>query len=489
MRTFCLARISETLSASKISLSVDQMRYFADAYRVGLEPSIKTPRMAKQFANAIGFSLPLLGEEIDPPSLMLLEGMRLVYPALYKVIRENHIAFVNASDADSKLSHAAQQHVKEIIVNAIQSMEWGRRQAAIDLVCMLFPKLGSVLSATTVAKSRMEIPRRQKSISSKIYFDRYFSYSIPKHDIADSSMLRLFNLAGTRGDKKEELASLVKELAGNGRDQLFIGKVSEMVEELNNEASQFALATAIASNSEYWGSGAQDTLELKVARSATVDVILKLITGLIRMELLRRERLAGRLALWPTGKMVVFQNASLKNLVVNTHLPFAMDLFHSYSDFLRQLVKEFQDEVDIDHHLSEIREGIAAGIRSQSEQAPIYRTYPNDALEIYEFWAHYGKASEVTKAFEKIVSSGTDNALDIVKKFLRPSAPGRKEPLQLGAEAPQAFDCVVKSDVIYKALKPRRRSYYPKESIDETLIREFQRLHRSLTSRPQIRKT
>ena len=93
LRTLALNGVDGALAIAHIELSKEQSEAFVVAFDLGLRIMLTTPRMVRRFANILQFALPLLRDEVHPADLMLMEGVRLFYPKMYKTIRDNPWVF------------------------------------------------------------------------------------------------------------------------------------------------------------------------------------------------------------------------------------------------------------------------------------------------------------------------------------------------------------------------------------------------------------
>jgi predicted KAP-like P-loop ATPase len=99
LRQFCFDGVSEALDLAGIQLVESQSQEFALRFIDGLEPALTTPRMARRYANALMFVLPLLKGEVNIVELLLLDGMRVLYPAVYRFIRDHPSIFLGDGTA------------------------------------------------------------------------------------------------------------------------------------------------------------------------------------------------------------------------------------------------------------------------------------------------------------------------------------------------------------------------------------------------------
>jgi len=176
LRKHCFSLVDEALNQSQTQLSQQQINEFVSQFISGLEIRLKTPRMAKRYANALHFSLAILKGETYPPDLMLIEGMRVFFTELYDAIRRNPESVLRTKSRDkgnSKLGEFVASHTK--------GMNEQERKAAENLVEALFPR-----ARTSIYGSDWDTEfARDQRIASEYYFQRYFTYGIDRSDVPD----------------------------------------------------------------------------------------------------------------------------------------------------------------------------------------------------------------------------------------------------------------------------------------------------------------
>jgi hypothetical protein len=77
------------LAQARIELSEPDAAAFVSAFDRAVGPRLTTPRAAKRYGNALLFALPMIGGEVHPVDLMLVEAMRISYPRLYEWVRSH----------------------------------------------------------------------------------------------------------------------------------------------------------------------------------------------------------------------------------------------------------------------------------------------------------------------------------------------------------------------------------------------------------------
>lgn len=95
LRALALESIQNTLNQTEIQLTQPQVDTFIRHFDDAVLPNLETPRRAKLYSNALMFALPILKGEANPVDLMLIEGIRVIFPSLYITIRENPELFLN----------------------------------------------------------------------------------------------------------------------------------------------------------------------------------------------------------------------------------------------------------------------------------------------------------------------------------------------------------------------------------------------------------
>lgn len=171
LRDFFLRRLKATLDPSAISVRPDAEARFSEMFLQGLQPRLKTPRTAKRLINALGFALELLKSRVNTVDLIVIEGIRLLYPNLHRSIRENRDDFLwyrisrDGPDADNRAS--------ELLHQSSAGLKLVEQEAVQFLVRSLFPAFDR-----SRYPSRGDIERwsDDKRICSPEHFDRFFDY-------------------------------------------------------------------------------------------------------------------------------------------------------------------------------------------------------------------------------------------------------------------------------------------------------------------------
>ena len=244
LRKFCYACIEKALRQTNTELPEDEGRAFADAFVVGLEPALRTPRMCKRYANALAFALPVLGEEVNHVDLMLIEGMRVFYPRLYDAVRENPSVFRGAFPVLDDVSQGTKDRTKKVIDDAFEGQE-SLKAAGLTLAKGLFPRLDTIYGNTFYSDDSIEQWAKEKRVASSEYFQRYFSYAVPEGDVPDKTVDDLLDSAEALSSM--EIASQLQTIASASDAGVLVRKLRTKEGLLSAVASErLAVGVALA---------------------------------------------------------------------------------------------------------------------------------------------------------------------------------------------------------------------------------------------------
>lgn len=240
LRNHCFSLVDEALKQSGTQLDQNQANKFVRHFIDGLEIRLKTPRMAKRYANALHFSLAILKGETHPPDLMLIEGMRVFFSELYDSLRRNPEAVLRTKSRDK-----GNTSLNEFIAAHTPGMTDQEREAAANLVEALFPRTG-----TTIFGSDWDAEfARDQRVASEYYFQRYFTYGVNRSDVPD---LWLNGFIASLSEKPaEELTTELAEVVTERNAEKIIFKLRNFEEKLD-PASAAQLSIVIARNASHY---------------------------------------------------------------------------------------------------------------------------------------------------------------------------------------------------------------------------------------------
>lgn len=232
--------VEAALAMAGIELSQAQADAFIRHFVDGLEPQLSTPRVAKLYTNALMFALPLLKDEVNIMNLMLIEGVRVLYPGLYASIRDNPSIFLEAPRENRGALERTPSRVEQLIDGALPNLTSLERETIKDrLLRPLFPRTGNMMYGSEWDN----IWAKEQRICSAVYFKRYFSYCVPDGDVSDASVHALIeSVVGADDDGKR---ALIETFVKRRSVERLVSVLRQRVEQLPHQCV-VPLARAIA---------------------------------------------------------------------------------------------------------------------------------------------------------------------------------------------------------------------------------------------------
>lgn len=104
VKQFTLASVEKSLKSQQTILKENELDRFSDSFSKYLLNYIDNPRFASRYSNSVFFHVPLLEGNVNMVDLLLIEGVKVLFPNLYTFIRENPGLFTR-SYSSSALSY------------------------------------------------------------------------------------------------------------------------------------------------------------------------------------------------------------------------------------------------------------------------------------------------------------------------------------------------------------------------------------------------
>lgn len=226
LRRYCFELVDEALRESSTEMSQEQVNEFVRHFIDGIQIRLKTPRMAKRYANALHFALTILKGETYTPDLLLVEGLRMFYPKLYDAIRHDAEPVLRTHSANKANADGG-----KFIEAHTEGLTAAEKHAAADLVQALFPRMGS-----TILGSDWEAEfARDQRIASSYYFQRYFTYGVSSSDVPDLA-LNSFVTALPQAPV-EESAKALRDLINDRNAETLLYKLRSQEKQLPAESA------------------------------------------------------------------------------------------------------------------------------------------------------------------------------------------------------------------------------------------------------------
>ncbi|MDI6871518.1 MAG: P-loop NTPase fold protein [Bacillota bacterium] len=454
----CFMAANEALSLAGITLKKEDANSFSSRFITAFGPRLRTPRMAKRYGNALLFALPILKGEVNPVDLMLVEGMRVFYPKLYSMVRDNPDAVLKSSRDESQ-----RKRKQQLIDEALAELPLEDKDAARELLGVLFPRSGCGLYGDAAYGSDWDKHwAEEQRVASQDYFRRYFSYAIPLGDVSDNAILSL--LAGL--ERRERVSACLPELRAAIKDagpDRVLTKFIRRAEVLPPETS-VNLALAIGEvGPEFPNTETFLSLSPFSRAAALLATLLKNIPD-------------------------VQQRFDVAKLLIKSIEPLSLAV-----EFYRWLrASEEGEEATLPKSQEDEIGRVAANrIREYSQTHVLHEDFRKEAPALLYVWAHWGSRQESNDYLVKLMEENPRNAVELLKCYLGTAwgsdsgpAPGDFERMQydslrLVVDPGQVLKAL--SRVYGSALESPRAENYRKGHIDERVAHQFASVHRHVT--------
>lgn len=387
LRRMTFEGINAALTLSRIELTQEQVDAFTRHFVDGLEERLLTPRQAKLYANALTFALPILKGEVHPVDHMLIEGIRIFYPKLYKVIRENPARFLSRG-RDGRRQADDDKRANELIDAALK--EAGVADAEQIKERLLKPLFSRYERNVTHGDDWDRIWANEQRVCSEEYFKRYFQYSVPAGDVPDLVAEAFINEVETKDDS--EIDEALKSFGERNGMASFVKKLRFKEIPIRSEVAP-RLALAFARN------GAHVPRERQLFSDWSFTQAAILISELVRKVSAGKKR----------------DDLAVEVASVAEPLPFAFEC-------MRWLRRD-KDEKESKRLISDAIEKklgrtLAERIKAKAAESPLYKTYGNDTPRLLWVWNEYGKHADVEAHLKKSLNANPTEVHDFLDTYV-----------------------------------------------------------------------
>jgi hypothetical protein len=371
LRLLALEGVDSALAQSGVTLTQPQIDAFVRHFDDALLPRLATPRRAKLFSNALTFAMPILKGEVNPVDLMLIEGIRIMYPGLYTGIRDNPTLFLQGQREERRNpGQETASRIDRLIERATPELTDDERESVKSrLLVPLFPRIGS----TGYGGEWDGIWGRDQKVCSSQYFKRYFTYSVPVGDVPDAQVAALCDAALAASDVEKRI--LIEAFAARKALPRVISMLRQREDTLTPEQAS-ALITAFSQNA--------DLLPRERGMMILADTRAKggmLISGLLRQV--------------PEGE--ARQSEAERAIRIAMPVGFAMECLRWIRNYEDTPVarRVLPDEAE-----APLRAILTARIEETDAQAPLFLAQPKDAPSLYWSWSHGASVDRVRERLQ-----------------------------------------------------------------------------------------
>lgn len=382
LRRMTFEGVDEALKLSGMELPQEQVDAFVRHFIDGIEPRLKTPRQSKLYANALAFALPILKGEVNPVDQMLIEGIRIFYPALYGVIRDNPDEFLRESRyqrENPKRDSLIETALKEAGAEDIKRVKERLLEA-------LFPRIGNASYGGDWDRKWAE----EQRIASADYFKRYFMYSVPLGDMPDIETSSFVQEITEKSDA--ELDALFAEVGRKRGMAQLIKKLRDKMGTIPSPAA-IPLAMAVARNGQLIPRERDLVSDWSLTQAA---ILISELVKKLPEETPREE-------------------AARKLIQAAQPLAFA---FECWKWLRKSDGRPEEDRIIPVETETELGRLLADRIKVEAAKAPLYKTFGGDAPRLFWAWNHDGVHEEVEKYLTESFDSAPTNVTDFLATFL-----------------------------------------------------------------------
>jgi predicted KAP-like P-loop ATPase len=232
LKNYCFKLVEQALEASHIDLPEQEGGEFANKFARNYLIRLKNPRLAVRYSNSLSFSLPLLKGEVNYVDLLLIEGIKVLYPELYEFIREYPNYFLGVYKTQGGKNNKKIENFKTLFDEYTRSYSIDEIENAKESLIDLFPDLEDVWRDHSI-RLGFHSKKNSKRISSTAYFNRYFSYAVIDGDVSDvafDSMLEAMS-SGNYTDKMDLTFKLIEA----AKPDNFLQKLRQYENNLDNK--------------------------------------------------------------------------------------------------------------------------------------------------------------------------------------------------------------------------------------------------------------
>lgn len=390
--TMTLEGINEVLNVAGVELDDTDLNRFSIVFYRYIGPHIGTPRMAKRIANAIEFAVPLIMGEVNTVDLLLIEMLRVVFPAVYRRLPPIKDALLGKL-FDYNLPEA-EKAIREQLTPLFRDLSTEDEEHVKGVLRELFPRIERLYSNTHYGTESIPAWHAAQRICAPSYFDRYFSYGIPIGDLADSELRGFL----------DQLHDLSEESAVLGLKELYEkANPKRVMEKLRPLETTFDSVTA---------------RELSYAVSGTGDVIPDPPTSPMSGTTSAFEQAAMHIASMLLSIPTAERATVVRHIIGSSpSLPFASEVLR-WSRILSGDDAPLEARALNPEQIAELETVLGERVAMEATAIPLFISMPQYAPKLYFDWLRGAGRPSVEQHLLMACSGNTENSLALVRAFM-----------------------------------------------------------------------
>jgi hypothetical protein len=391
LKKYVLEMLDQVIRELKVELNQDEVNKFRATFDEFYIPHVNNPRLASRLANAVYFALPLLYGEVNTTDLVLMEGMKVLFPAAYDFTRSNSDLLLTDTTGmrNRRLGKEKDkaQIVKEVDI-FLQTLPKDHALAIKEIWKQLFPQYRFAVGNIAYRDDKWRDWYRQKRICSGAYFERYFTYVVKEGDIADIQFQQL--LDDLEQLEVEDCIDKFSELLAGSAISDMVFKLRLWEESLSTRQSE-NLSLLLAKR------GSDFPIEEREFASFTTHAEAAKIIAKLTKNLPEDRRKAHLVQL--------FQSIN--------DLEFSLEIFY----WVLYRKKDSQENTIADSEVSALEELLLSMFRSHVTQENFFEILPDAETWRILTWWKASDPSGLQDAIENAVSGSVESVIKLIKVF------------------------------------------------------------------------
>lgn len=205
---------------------------FGNLFHSIMVPELKTPRDVLRLANTLSITITPIKSDVFFPDFVSLETLRVFRPGVYRAIRQNKSAILNAGQNDRyDQREALSAQYTSMLLSSEPEEDHGQLRQALMRV---FPQLQNVFANMSYSGTREWA--RQRRVCSTEHFDTYFRFSVSPKTIPKAELDYLLDASRTAEEIQDRVREAIGVTQAEGRT-----KASYVLDELTAHGPSISL--------------------------------------------------------------------------------------------------------------------------------------------------------------------------------------------------------------------------------------------------------
>ncbi|MCU7499316.1 MAG: hypothetical protein HF300_08295 [Ignavibacteria bacterium] len=422
----CFGGISQILSDLNIIIDIPKLKEFKEKFSGAFSCVLKTPRQCNSYLNTISSSLPAYAKELDSLNFMLVEGIRVFYPVLYEVIRNNPDTFIGIELNKSQRGEVEESISTFAVNKALENMPEEEQKAVKVLLACLFPCLSGIPGFGENEYSAQNPWIEERPVASKQYFSRYF----------------LLNTSGTDDLQREIDRLLLRSATGNINDLALA--VRKLVRQAGMDSFITGVENRIGEVSAVTSGNIIRALALTGGSFLNPDTLFSFATVYSHPAILIRKLMLNIPGLSDRYSIAAFL------MKESEPVSFAFECLRWMRPW------EGEDGIFSSEILEELSRILTERIKGLAYSYPVYLTMPEETPLLLSVWSFLGSREETTRYLESTFRKEPENVVEFLKCYMPDEWVESRDSELTGSfllNLNSSVSGVIDSRVVYKQLE------------------------------------